>query len=382
MLESYEPRNSEINEHPEFYDIVPSLIQEIRQLLGSDNDPNIESMKGLIEQVLLNTEAMRESRAKTWSESLYKATVQGNIADSLTNVSDETLIPALQTIKQSLQKGVDNMSSEELDHLKKFADQIPSSAYKQSVNAIYLAIAFTAIATAAIAGSVLTCGAAAPILAPIALYCGSAVMGLACHIGIKKFMHNAAEETYDQQRFEVLKTLHAIKKHEVKGGQDQQAQKDELNHQTTVIAKVKGFMQEIQAQKTNGHITPTEASKALKIMHQALQGDEKAIVKFKDLQQHMQFASPIKNPRRFFSDAASFLGDTLGVAAKKYPATTALVLVGTAINAAIAVVAPSLLLQLASSVAVGAAAAIGYEIKQAASVEHKTISAASLSVLT
>jgi hypothetical protein len=188
-------------------DPVNQVIKEIKEAMFRGQQPKAtEPFYHLIDDVLEKTQSMREGRSKTWTETLQKATFQRDekawvgikssfsIADSLTGISDEQLLEALSSIR-GLMDNPDNMNGQQLAKIKQFADTLPSSEYKQSIDKIYQAALFCSLAMLTVAFPVVA-PFTIPMMAPLCLIVGSAIMGLACHISLKTFMNHAAEEMY------------------------------------------------------------------------------------------------------------------------------------------------------------------------------------------
>ncbi len=324
-----------------------------------ENAKNAEPFYHLIQDVIEKTKSIRANRSKTWIDTLQKATFQRDkkatlgvkasfsIADSVTNVSDEKLVFALESIVKFMEDGPNEMTSKRLDGIKKFADSLPSSAYKDSIDTIYRASLFVALAASSLAFPPLI-----PFTAPVmgglsvSLGIGYVVMGLACHIGLKGFLDHTSEEMFETERFNVIRIIKDLEDNDDLPPDEGVPVKERIRNEVNTL------LRDILEAKKNDEISASEAAKGLKIVHKALQGDEKALEDLDNLHEKMKFS--------YYNDSGHFLKSAAELAYKKYPVFASVVAIGAILNAG-TVLIPPLFIQLCNSMLVGAAAVIAYE---------------------
>ena len=331
---------------------VDRQLERLHRALAKRNVPGYENAKpyyDLIEDIIERTEAIRNNRSSTWSESIQKATFQRDenallgvkssfsIADSLTNVPDEELASGLEAIADMMGNPVKNINTESLEKLKKFSNSLPSSAYKKSIDTIYQASLFCALAMVTIMFPPLL-PFTSPALTMLGLAVGSVIMGLACHISMKVFMAHAAEEVYDNQRF---KLLHNIQELTSVTPLDEKTSKQ--------VEDAKQWLAQIDQAKKEGTISCIDAVQALKIGEQKLSGQNTENKALADV----TFS--------FREEGLSFSKGVVGIAANKYPQFSALVAVLAVAQVGLAAVSPAFILQTAISLAIGVGSSLGYE---------------------
>ncbi len=345
-------------------DPVEKILGEIKAAMTAG--PDAEPFYHLINDIIEKTASMRAGRSKTWGQTLQKATFKRDenawlgikpsfsIADSLTDISDKTLETALSHIHNFMTKP-DEMPEGTLAGIKQFADRLPSSDYKKSIDMIYNAGLFCSLAMLTIAFPIVA-PITIPMMVPLCLVAGSAIMGVACHMSFKTFLNHVAEERYEAERFHVLESIHGIEKELAP------SEEGALKCFSSIKSAVSELLTEIQAAKKNGKISIAESANALKIINQVLKGDKKALSDLEHLQDSMRFSFLSKDG---MVDSMRFFAESSQVAIKKYPVFAAFVAVASIAQVGLAIVSPSFLLQLGYNVVIGVAAVAGYELTNA-----------------
>ena len=334
---------------------IASLKEKLKTARNSNNTSRDKKpYYKLIETIIERTEKIQESRSITWSDTLQKATIKRDkesrfgvkssfsISDALTNVSDDDLAKGLKAIEATLNdNGINNAN---LKALKEFSDKLPSDEYKASIDTIYRAGLFCALAAATIMFPPLlpfTC----PALTVTALLAGSAIMGLSAHISFRAFMNHAAAEVYEQERLKLLSNDKLVNQIlENKGN------KQESMLYTAVIAAM-------NKTEDNSAKTLLDKGKALKIVNKALRGDKKVNAQLADLSEgtdNIKFS--------LSEDTMSFLKDAIKIAWSKYRTFTVFMAASVVLQGALAAVSPAFALQTATSMVVGLGTVLSYEV--------------------
>ena len=328
---------------------ISALKGKIDAMLETGTDPK-NQYYNLLKTIIDRTQKIKNSRSITWSDTLQKATIKRDkesrfgvkssfsISDALTNVSDGDLSNVVDAISKTFADG--KICTAELKNLKTLSDKLPSDEYKKSIDTIYQASLFCALAAATLVFPPLlpfTC----PALTATALLAGSAIMGLSAHISFRAFMNHAAAEVYEQERFKLLSNDRLC----------QYVASGEPDHQ--LYSRVILRMREITASDEN---TDLDKAKVLKILN-------KVLTKGNEDEAYKQLASLNNNIKFSLSeDTMSFLKDAIKIAWSKYRTFTVFMAASVVLQGALAAVSPAFALQTATSMVVGLGTVLSYEV--------------------